>query len=649
MKLNKSTRVFGVLIISLLYPQILFSQDTVRVSIDVGQTKPPINEYLFGQFIEHMGRTINDGLWAEKLRDRKFYYGVGNILSDTSFWKISGNINSLKNTTSFPYAGEFTPSFTLSQDQSAGIYQDSIDVIKNSNYTGRIVLSGSITDGAVLVSLIWGEGSGDRQSIKIENLTKDYKKYPLEFKAGATTDNARLEITGQGAGVFRIGTVSLMPCDNIDGFHRGIIENMKRLNATIYRWPGGNFASGYHWKDGIGDRDKRPPRWERAWGALESNDMGVHEFMDLCSILNTEPSITVNTGEGEAPEAVEWLQYMNGATDTPMGQLRKQNGRTAPWGIKYWYIGNEMFGRWQLGYMGLEPYIIKHRHFVESMKYEDPSIKCIAVGQVGEWNKRMIEENKDVMDLISLHYYAPMSDDVPTHVWSLANEIKAGGEDIRAYQETYPQYKDNFLIALDEWNYSMFEGRRKYPFGFLGPNAYLKDGLGTAAGYHQLFRDNDVYEMATWSITVNVFGAMNSVKTEVAMAPPGLASELYRNHYGTIPVQVRDIPNGLNIVAAWKDSTKQILTIAVVNPNNTGYFLEPNMTAGTLIPDHVWWITGPHALAQNWPGQEPSIVISNKPLYKNDKLEILPLSATIFMLRDTMVVSVRPNSGNQNK
>ena len=128
----------------------------------------------------------------------------------------------------------------------------------------------------------------------------------------------------------------------------------------FYRWPGGNFVSGYNWRDGIGDVDKRPPRKNPAWQGVEANDVGIHEFMGLCELIKAEPYIAVNAGLGNSKEAMAEVQYTNGFESTPMGKLRSANGHEKPWKVKFWSIGNEMYGSWQLGHTSTQQYVRRH-------------------------------------------------------------------------------------------------------------------------------------------------------------------------------------------------------------------------------------------------------------------------------------------------
>ena len=123
-----------------------------------------------------------------------------------------------------------------------------------------------------------------------------------------------------------------MPADNVKGWRADTLEVLKKLDTPLLRWPGGNFVSGYNWRDGIDPNpDKRPPRANPAWKNIEHNDVGIHEFMDLCDLIKTEPYVALNMGKGRVEDAAAEVQYIVGGADTPMGKLRAANGRKEPW------------------------------------------------------------------------------------------------------------------------------------------------------------------------------------------------------------------------------------------------------------------------------------------------------------------------------
>ncbi|UCD51954.1 MAG: hypothetical protein JSW27_04810, partial [Phycisphaerales bacterium] len=406
------------------------------VTIDAAQTSEPISPYIYGQFIEHLGRCIYGGIWAEMLEDRKFYFPVpadGDIWRLTraqarvlaaSPWKVIGPKENVRMTEDDVFVGDHTPELTVDEGTPVGIFQDELGLVEGKRYTGYLYLAGDKKAGPVEVRLVWADGEHARDTVTIKKIRDKYRKESIKFTAGADTENARLEIVAQGEGTLRIGCVSLMPADNVEGFRRDTLELLKQLNAPVYRWPGGNFVSGYDWRDGLGDRDKRPTRTNPAWTGIETNDVGMDEFIRFCRLIDTEPMIAVNTGFGDAYSAAAQVEYANGSTKTLMGKWRAENGNSKPYGVKWWCVGNEMFGRWQLGYMALNHYVLKHNWIEAKMREVDPTIKTIGVGEVGagmpdeneeeesqprrgfgrgqprSWSMGMLQSCADQMDLI---------------------------------------------------------------------------------------------------------------------------------------------------------------------------------------------------------------------------------------------------------
>ncbi|MFO7692313.1 MAG: alpha-L-arabinofuranosidase C-terminal domain-containing protein [Vicinamibacterales bacterium] len=273
------------------------------VTIDAGAPLAPMSQSLYGQFIEHLGRSIDGGVWAEMLDDRKFFHPVA---EGESPWSILGEPRSTAMTTSRAFVGAHSPEFELDGASGpSGLSQAGLGVVAGARYTGRVVLAGNSEAGPIEVSLVWGAGPSGRQTVTIRTFDERYRPYPIAFTARATSDDARLEIAGRGKGRFRIGTASLMPANNIEGFRADVLALLRELDAPVYRWPGSNFVSGYGWRDGNGERDRQPPRKNPAWKGVEHNDVGIHEFMALCRLTGAEPDVSVNSGQGNEVNS-EW-------------------------------------------------------------------------------------------------------------------------------------------------------------------------------------------------------------------------------------------------------------------------------------------------------------------------------------------------------
>lgn len=614
---------------------------TSTVQIDASQTEEPISKYIYGQFIEHLGRCIYGGIWAEMLEDRKFYYPIparretwrttreqARVLADSP-WKVIGPQDAVTMTTENPLSGKHCPLIRV-DGQSAGIYQEELALVKGREYIGRIVLRGEAALNPIEISLVWAERDRDRQTATIQKLSKTFTAYPFKFRAGVDTDNARLEIVGSGKGSFAVGAVSLMPADNVKGFRKDTLELLRKLDSPVYRWPGGNFVSGYNWQDGLGDPDKRPTLTNPAWTGIETNDVGIHEFIELCRLINAEPMIAVNTGFCDAYTAAAEVEYCNGSIDTPNGKWRAQNGQSKPFNVKWWCVGNEMFGRWQLGYMDIRHYVLKHNWIEEKMRQTDPSIRTIAVGDAGHWSEQMLSHCADSMDLISEHFYCQSLPDLTAHVRQIPNAIRGKCDAHRKYRKDIPALKGKDIrIAMDEWNY--WYG--PHVFGELGTRYFLKDALGIAAGLHEYFRNTDICFMANYAQTVNVIGCIKTTKTDAIFDSTAYPLMLYRKEFGSLPVKVSGWDENLDVAAALTED-KKFLTIGAVNATWDTYQVRFDLKSLTASGKaNGWVITHENPLACNDPGRPALVDIQPAPQADlSREIAFKPISITIYKI-----------------
>jgi alpha-N-arabinofuranosidase len=468
-----------------------------------------------------------------------------------------------------PFVGKHSPeSFTTENEEPRwlGVWQNGLAVRKGKKYIGYAWVKPSEGIQRIEVHFHWSDKKEDHDAFKMPVNVGDFYKVEFVYEPTGDFDNVMLEIAAFGKGTFTVGCVSLMPSDNVNGLRADTLELLKRLDSPIYRWPGGNFVSGYDWKDGIGERDKRPPRKNPAWKGVEPNDFGVIEFLQFCNILKTEPYIAVNTGDGNVESAVQELEYVNSNAQTPMGKLRAEHGFPEPYRVTWWGIGNEMYGNWQIGHIPVEKYVEKHNAFVDAFRAKDSKVKVIGVGNVGKWDEAFLPGTAKHLDLISEHFYVgEKSNTITEHVRQIPNEVKRIADAHRKYRKTLQHFKEVTVpIALDEWNYW-----HKTPqiFGELGIRYKVKDGLGIAAGLHEFARQSDIYFMANYAQTVNVIGCIKTSKTNAKMETTGLVLELYRKHFGNLSVKTEIEPNlsdgkPVDVQAALSGNT---LTIGIVN------------------------------------------------------------------------------------
>lgn len=620
----------------------------VEITVNTGKAGAGISPYVYGQFIEHLGRCIHDGIWAEKLVDRKFLQEPGKNWQTT---KPQGAQADIFCDTAGAYAAAHAMTIWVRDAQGGhcGIRQDKIGVVQGKEYVGYAVLKNVTAPVPVEIRLAWGIGPEDGQSIVLDNVTGPYKSYPFRFRAGATTDAARFSVTLSAQGYLWIAGVSLMPSDNIHGMRADTLALLRKLNAPIYRWPGGNFVSGYQWKDAVGDRDRRPPRWERAWNDVEDNDFGLDEFLTLCREINTEPLIVVNTGLGAVEDAVAEIEYANGSSKTRWGGFRAQNGHAEPYGVVWWGVGNEMFGNWQLGNVPVERYVVRHNAFAKAMRAADSSIKLVGVGAVGKWDDLIVPGCADHMELLSLHHYSERKLKIP---FSPEEEAKyernflaysdyiAGGVrtmvgDLRKRQGKNDPATDRLRLCIDEWGLVRdWDPRPDGPgVGSFEHYYTIGDAVTVGRALHELLRAADLVGMANWPQTVNVLGAIKTSRTSAAMDPVGHLLALYRTRVNgrVIPVSVPKTST-VDAVAA-VDSTSGILSIALINfsPRDTTTVRLKLLGATDLAPQGAWRIGGKTLDAINVPGQ-PEAVTTTKlsgPIAADTPLELPPHSITV--------------------
>jgi len=631
--------------------------EPVSVTIRVDQKGPQINPFIYGQFIEHLGRCIYGGIWAEMLEDRKFYFPITEnydpykSLQDTAFpvvgaspWQIIGDPENLVMLKEASFVGDQTPRIL----PGAGIRQRDLAVVKGKRYEGYIWLqSQGGSGGPVEVALVWGDEPTQRQIHTMEAVSAEYQRHAFVFTARATTDVAMLEVRVAGDRPVSVGTLSLMPADHVRGMRADTLALLKQLNAPIYRWPGGNFVSGYDWRDGIGPRDRRPPRKNPAWTGVEHNDFGIDDFIAFCREVNTEPMIAVNTGFGDAYSAAQEVEYCNSSAETVGGSRRVKNGRAEPYSVKYWCVGNEMFGPWQLGFMQLGHYVQKHNRVAQSMRQADSTIRLVGVGNLDGFNRKhdpdqkvgwsegMLQACSHSMDYISEHFYrgrtpwAPETPNVAGHVGLLRDSIREKAAGHRQLQEKLGLLPDRMIpIAMDEWNY----WHSPYAYGELGCVYDLADALGVAAGLHEYFRNSDIIQMAHYAQTVNVIGCIKTTKSDAFLSTTALPLLLYRQQFGTTPVTVsgNQEAHGLDVAAALT-AAGDALTIGVVNPHGEPRELRIEVAgAQTTGPAHLWRIVGDKPTEHNSAASRPIAIDGPMDIAFDGTVTVPPYSVSLF-------------------
>jgi len=319
-----------------------------------------------------------------------------------------------------------------------------------------------------------------------------------------------------------------------NGFRKDVLKAVRSIKCPLLRWPGGNFASNYHWEDGIGPKEKRPVRFDLAWSKEETNRFGTDEFIEYCKATGTEPYICVNIGTGNLDEAIHWLEYCNSKGNTYYAKLRGQNGYPEPYRVKYWGVGNENYGEWQVGYRSAKEYAKVLREYAYFMKVVDPTIKVIAVGADDpEWDLEVLKTAGKQIDYISNHQYLGSDDyyDTVASVYWVKRRLEVLKSVIETAQPVLRE-EERVKIALDEWNI-WYRSENS-----LEENYALKDGLFAAGVFITMHKLCQSVTMANLAQLVNALGAIHTDRKGLYLTPIYRAFDLFVNHTGEIVLDV---------------------------------------------------------------------------------------------------------------
>lgn len=365
-----------------------------------------------------------------------------------------------------------------------------------------------------------------------------------------------------------------------DGFRKDVIEATRKLKVTILRWPGGNFASGYHWEDGIGPREARPRRIDLAWGAIEPNLVGTDEFIKFCRKVGAEPYICVNLGTGTWEEARNWVEYCNRESGTDYADRRQKNGSKDPHGVIYWALGNEMDGSWQMGHRNAEDYGKFALEAAKLMKWVDPKIKLVACGSSYfgadwiDWNRTVLSYLKDHADYIALHTYLGNRDNNYYAFLARTKEVEARIQVTKGLiREAMlkSRRKEPISIAFDEWNVWYRAGVQER----LEETYNLEDALVVALFLNTFVRNADIVKIANMAQLVNVIAPIRTEEKGVWLQTIFYPLYLYANHCFGVSLDVfvdcetydagtyQGIPY-LDVSAAYNEE-KKLLILNVVN------------------------------------------------------------------------------------
>ena len=450
-----------------------------------------VDDRIFGKFIEHNGRDAYPGIYSDHLsngsfevwnasggrdsvifRDTPEYDGIaypweplddGAVGVESDFTRVEGGVHGRTAEPDIASGEEIgggnmprprgieSPRYQrIEVDDRNGITQrTALPDHRTLEYVAKFTVRGECPDDGFIVRLDDPDGTvlaertvpvtteWTRHEVRLEldrESTERYDSCPLCTGGEGTVDTPfgeyGLTFVAEGANYVDLDFAMLQSGDAVDGkFNPTTIELLQEFNVTTIRWPGGNFASQYHWRDGVGPLEDRPVVPNLNWGGLERNYLGTNEFLEFCELADVEPLFTVGSWVHiGAEEAAEWVEYVNGSTDTEMGALRAEHGYEEPWGVTAWQVGNESYGPYQIGYQGsAEAFADRYVEYYEAMTAVDSSIEIDAAGidpyytdfddgdhgsvlsrrfcEPPRWNTILMDRAGDALEGLDIHRY----------------------------------------------------------------------------------------------------------------------------------------------------------------------------------------------------------------------------------------------------
>jgi alpha-L-arabinofuranosidase len=264
------------------------------------------------------------------------------------------------------------------------------------------------------------------------------------------------------------------PTADEDGFRQDVLDLVKEMGVSAIRYPGGNFVSGFQWRDSIGPKERRPRRVNLAWRSTETNEVGMHEFASWVEKAGAELMYAINLGTADTLDALELVEYATIESGTTLAERRIANGRRNPFGIHVWYLGNEMDGPWQLGHSPAEEYGKKASRTAKALRQLDPEVELVASGSshptmptFPEWDRVVLEHTYDDVDYISCHgYYEEKNGDLgsflaaPVKMDRYIDAVLATADHIKAVKRS----EKTLNISFDEWNvWYLGDNLRRFP------------------------------------------------------------------------------------------------------------------------------------------------------------------------------------------
>ena len=547
----------------------------VEVTFDLDSAQY-ISPLLFGDNLEHTRGCINGGLSAELLRNRKFighsdrygcaheWYPIGNAFfhfgTKFEFWShgssYTRHAEGYKMTRSHERNAQYITNY---YPGTVGFGQKDLYLRGNTDHVFEIAMHAT-KEMEVTVALT----DRDRNVYDSKILTVhagDYEEQSVTLHTEREDFEARLEITFSNAETLMIGAVSLMPKDNFRGMRWDVIDRMKELGIRVLRWPGGNFAGEYYWKDGLLPRNMRSPL--QSYLGIETqphttgydyHDINTDDFVALCREIGAEPFITLNPTWCTPEESAQWVEYCNGDETTEYGRLRIERGFEKPYNVQFWSLGNEAGYGHMEGANTAEAYAKAVREHALQMLRVTPGLTLCSSGPYPnqEWIDGSVKALSDIVSMVSLHHYT----EFPSFMDASVREQEYSGFVAGAHTHNCERIRElrrqlgalHVKISFDEWNAW---------YAWYRPGS-VSEGIFAAAFLNMLFQNADEYGvgMACHFESVNE-GSIQVYPQKAVLAPTGTAISLMSQHAGGMVSALCQ-----DVVATHKDG---ILTCTLIN------------------------------------------------------------------------------------
>ena len=527
---------------------------TASIRVDAAQfVGSQIPRTIFGSFLEPIGNSTYNGLWAEILQNPSLESGLwsaGNIgrmsREEPSLTRASelglplpwepldssqGNRYELR----YGNAANSWRSLVIMgvPNQPTGVRQKIyLPVHRTSEYKGSLYARHLSGPSGLTVSIRSHNGSEVLANAILNASSGQWTKYEFNFHLPEgklhRLDPADFVVEVEGDAVMEIDQLSLMPTDALDGLDPDEVVMAKAMETPLVRF-GGNFTSSYHWKDGIGPRDKRVSMLNLAWGIPEYNTFGTDEFLHFCNLIGAEPQVALNLGSGTPQEAADWVQYID-------EHWHRHNGLT-------WELGNELWGNWNVGYPTQDQLAARTLAFSKAIRGVDPEAKLIATGGdpdwFTKWNSIQLTNPAGTFDYISTHFVVTNTDTRTPHASSdfvaqAAFALPVGLEQkLKAEQEQInqtPAFAGKAHVAFTEW---LFIGNRTGTPTFNN----MGGAIDTAGLFNMLMRNSSIVPVSDMT-GIMEFAGIWKKRSQVYAAPGYYVFKMYSMAHASRPVAV---------------------------------------------------------------------------------------------------------------